>query len=199
MKQQVLIIHGGTTFSSYGNYLEYLKAYVLKPEKLKYTLAWKDSLAADLGDDYEVLSPRMPNGTNAQYTEWSIWFEKIIPLLNNNVILIGHSLGGIFLAKYLSENKFPKTIKAVILVSAPYEELEDEELGSFTLTKSLIGLNDQTNKIILIQSKDDIVVPLDHVYKYNEESPKSEVILFDDKGHFKLEHFPELVETIKGL
>jgi predicted alpha/beta hydrolase family esterase len=199
MKQQILIIHGGTTFSSYENYIEYLKAYVLKPEKLKYSLAWKDSLAADLGDDYEVLTPRLPNGTNAQYTEWLIWFEKIIPLLNNNVILIGHSLGGIFLAKYLSENKFPKSIKAVIFVSAPYEELEDEELGSFTLTKSLIGLNNQVKKIILIHSKDDLVVPLEHVYKYNKDLQNSEVVLFDDKGHFKLEHFPELVKIIKTI
>src|SRR5680860_1379722 len=124
MKQQVLIIHGGTTFSSCKEYINSMKAIVLELEKLKYRLDWKDSITADLGDDYEVLVPRMPNGNNAQYIEWSIWLEHIIPLLKNEAILVGHSLGGIFLAKYLSENVIPKKIKAVILISAPYKEIK---------------------------------------------------------------------------
>ncbi len=64
----------------------------------------------------------MPNKTNAQFEEWKIWFEKFIPFLNDGVILVGHSLGGVFLAKYLSENKFPKKIGGVFLVSAVYEK-----------------------------------------------------------------------------
>jgi hypothetical protein len=50
----------------------------------------------------------MPNPMNARYNEWKILFKKIVLLLDDNVILIGHSLGAIFLVKYLSENKFPK-------------------------------------------------------------------------------------------
>jgi len=199
MKQQVLVIHGGTTFSSYKNYIDSMKSVVLELDKLKYRLDWKSSITADLGEDYEVLVPRMPNTTNAKYSEWSIWFEKIIPLLKNNMILVGHSLGGIFLAKYLSENEMPKKIRATVLVAAPYEELESEELASFSLPKSLSRFNDQVKKILLIQSKDDVVVPLDHVYKYQNDLPNSKVILLDDMGHFKQEHFPELVALIKNL
>jgi len=199
MKQQVLIIHGGTTFSSYDKYISSIKAVVLEPEKLKYRLDWKDSITADLGGGYEVLVPRMPNGTNAQYLEWSIWFEHIVPLLKKDTILVGHSLGGIFLAKYLSEKIVPIKIKAVILISAPYEGLELEELASFALLGPLSKFNKQANKIVLIHSKDDIVVPLDHVYKYSKDLSNSNIMLFNNKGHFKLEHFPELVDLIKNL
>jgi len=199
MKQQVLIIHGGTTFSSYNKYISSMKAIILEPEKLKYRLDWKDSITADLGGEYEVLVPKMPNGSNAQYKEWSIWFGHIVTLLKNNTILVGHSLGGIFLAKYLSEKKVPIIIKAVILISAPYEGLESEELASFVLSGSLSKFNKQANKIVLIHSKDDVVVPLDHVYKYNKELSNSNIVLFNNKGHFKQEHFPELVNLIKNL
>ena len=50
---------------------------------------------------------RLQYRTNARYEEWKIWFERMIPFLNDNVILVGHSLGGIFFVKYLSENLLP--------------------------------------------------------------------------------------------
>lgn len=199
MKQQVLVIHGGTTFSSYKKYIDGMKALTFKLEKLKYRLDWKDTITADLGEDYEVLAPRFPNGSNAKYKEWSIWFEHIIPILKNNTILVGHSLGGIFLTKYLSQHIIPKKIKAVILVSAPFKKLEFEEVASFTLPKSLKKLNEQAKKIILIHSKDDEVVPVSHVRQLNRSLKNSSVILFDDRGHFKQEHFPELVQLIRTL
>ncbi|NTW61944.1 alpha/beta fold hydrolase [Candidatus Saccharibacteria bacterium] len=199
MTQQVIAIHGGVTFSSYKKYIDGLKSIVLEREKLKYKREWKDYITEDLGGKYEVLLPRMPNPVNAKYIEWSMWFEKVIPLLKNNSILIGHSLGGVFLAKYLSQNVLPKKIKALILIAAPFKELESEELASFCLPKSLTKLSKQVKNIILFQSEDDEVVPLDHVYMYNKELPNSKVVLFKDKGHFKQEHFPELVDIIKNL
>ena len=61
-----------------------------------------------LGGGYEVLIPQMPNSQNARYSEWKILFEKIISILDDEIILIGHSLGGIFLVKYFSENDYAK-------------------------------------------------------------------------------------------
>lgn len=39
----------------------------------------------------------MPNSNNAHYQEWKIIFDKIVTLLDEDVIFISHSLGGIFL------------------------------------------------------------------------------------------------------
>ncbi len=105
MKEQILIINGGNTFPSYGDYISHLKTKELNLERLKPIKDWKDSFQEDLGENYEVFIPKMPNITNARFEEWKIWFEKIINKLNENSILIGHSLGGIFLAKYFEENK----------------------------------------------------------------------------------------------
>jgi len=107
MKKQVVVIRGGNTFETRKAYVAYLKRYKLDIQKLKRG-DWKDSLNKDLGKTFEVILPRMPNASDARYEEWKIFFNKLRPFLRSGVILIGHSLGGTFLAKYLSQNRFPK-------------------------------------------------------------------------------------------
>ena len=198
MKKQVLVIHGGNAFEKYEEYLSYLKNKEVTIEKITRN-DWKDSLGKALGDEYQVLAPRMPNGQNARYSEWKIWFEKIVPLLDEPVILIGHSMGGIFLAKYLSENVLPKKITATFLVAAPYNAEMGESLVDFALTRDLTKLNEQVGKIFLYQSKDDPVVPFSHVEKYHKELPNATLRIFEDKQHFNQPELPELVEDIKSL
>jgi len=160
---------------------------------------WRYSLDVNLGKNYQLLVPKMPNSNNAVYYEWKIWFEKMNPFIKNNVILIGHSLGGIFLAKYLSENKYKKKIKALILVAAPFDDCEKESLRSFTLPKSLDKLSNQCKDIYLIFSKDDPVVPIKEIKKYESVLPHSKLIIFRSKNHFIQDDFPELVKIIKNL
>jgi len=117
MKKQVIFIHGGETFDTYDEYIEYLKNTEFDPDKFKVK-RWKDSLEENLGGGFQVIAPVMPSKYNSKYNEWEIWFKKTFPFLENDIVLIGHSLGGIFVAKYLSENKFPKKILATYLIAA---------------------------------------------------------------------------------
>ena len=107
MKKQVVVIHGGTTFDTHEEYISFLKNREASIEKFKTQKDWKNSLEKELGTDFEIFVPRMPNGTDARFEEWKIWLERMIPFLDDDVILVGHSLGGIFLAKYLAKNLFP--------------------------------------------------------------------------------------------
>ena len=95
MKQQILVIHGGNAFDTYAEYLDNLKIKEVTLEKIR-ARDWKRTLADKLGQDYDVISPMMPNGQNAKYIEWKIWFEKIFSLFDDGAILIGHSLGASF-------------------------------------------------------------------------------------------------------
>ena len=97
MKKQVVVIHGGTAFEKYDDYLNYLRAKEVTLEGL-VSKGWKMRLGDDLGSGYQVISPQMPNAQNARYAEWKIWFEKIIPLLNETVILVLFSGNSIILA-----------------------------------------------------------------------------------------------------
>ncbi|MDP1718922.1 MAG: alpha/beta hydrolase [bacterium] len=201
MKHQVLVIHGGDTFKTYEEYLEFLKAWQINPEDIrKQKKDWKDTLNEELGGDFEVILPKMPNKLNAKYLEWKIWLEKFIPYLESEIILIGHSLGGIFLAKYLSESKFPKKILATFLVSAPYDDKDyADSLADFQLPENLNLLSEQGGKIFLFHSQDDPYVPFSDLQKFQKGLNGATSKVFTDRGHFNQEKFPELVETIKSI
>jgi len=200
MKKQILIIHGGMTYDSYKEYISSLKNREVDESNFKLKTDWKNSIEKKLGEAFEVFVPRMPNGSDAKYKEWEIWFNRVIPFIKNNVILVGHSLGGIFLAKYLSQNIYTKKIKALILVAAPFTaEGTGESLGDFVLPNSLKKLENQVSNIYLFQSKDDPVVPYEQVNKYKEVLPDSKIITLEDRKHFNQESFPELIRLIKNI
>jgi uncharacterized protein len=198
MKKQVVVIHGGDTFETYEQYLNFLRDYEIDIERYKTEKNdWKPWLRWALGVEYEIILPTMPNKTNARFEEWKIWFDKLVPYFQDEVILVGHSLGGSFLAKYLSENKFSKTIKAVFLISAVYDR-DSERYGllSFALSDKL---DLQTENIYLYHSKDDPVVPFSALDNFSKALPGAHSRTLDNRGHINQEEFPELVEDIRSI
>lgn len=192
-KKQVLVIHGGETFETYDEYMQYLRDYPLERIlKKTETRRWKDRLQDDLGGSYDVFSPMMPNMRNAKYEEWKIWIEKYVPILRNDIILIGHSLGAIFLAKYLSENDFPVRVVQSHLVAGPYQCR-----GWDALSESLEKIEQQVKKIYIYHSTDDPVVDFADAQKFHKALPSAELITFDHRGHFLDEYFPELLTHVK--
>jgi predicted alpha/beta hydrolase family esterase len=198
---QLWAIHGGGAFGSREAYLAALKAREVSLEDLKGR-DWKNTLSEELGKSFEVYAPRMPNSNSAKYEEWKIWFEKFIPLMSDDVVLLGHSLGGIFLAKYLSTENFPKKIRAVFLVAAPFDtdnEGRGEKLPEFAIYGPLAKLAEQGGEIHLYHSKDDQIVNFGELAKYEAQLPKSKVHVFEDRGHFNQEYFPEIIADIKKV
>lgn len=196
MKQQVFVIHGGNASPTYEEYLEYLRGKTVSLEGL-ISKDWKHFLQERLGEGFAVYQPSMPNRQYARYSEWKLWFEKFVPFMEDGVILVGHSLGGIFLAKYLAEETFTKQPRAVLLVAAPHNRGE-EPMTDFVLPESLKQFADQCKHIVLYQSEDDQIVPFPAVLGYQKELPEAKVVIFKDRGHFIDETFPELVEEIKS-
>lgn len=201
MKQQVVYIHGGDTFPTYEEYLNFLRAYTINFERVAGTRKkWADVLQERLGEDFEVIAPIMPSKYNARYVEWKIWFEKFLPFLRDGVIITGGSLGGIFVAKYLSENNFPVRIKGTILSAAPYDDSNSPySLVDFVLPESLTLLEQQGGALYLLHSKDDPIVNFGDLAKYVHKLPMAHALVFEDRGHFAQEEFPEFVELVKSI
>lgn len=200
MKKQVIVIHGGDAFNTYEEYTSFLKNFQIDLEKYRSErIGWKRNLGKKLGGHYEVILPDMPNKMNARYAEWKIWFEKLIPYLNPEVILVGHSMGGVFLAKYLAEEKFPKQILATFLIAAPYDMDGGRPIVEFTLPHSLNQFEDQGGKMFLYHSKDDPLVNFTEFEKYQKSLRSVVSRAFTDRGHFNQETLPEIIEDIKNL
>ena len=193
------MIHGGMTFKNQKDYLHFLKTREISIEK---KVKWSgDNFDKELDRNFEIIKPSMPLPDNAKYGDWKIHFERYFPYLKNNIILIGMSLGGIFLAKYLSENKFPKNILSTYLVCPPFDDtLNGEDLvGGFKLKSDLFLLEKNSKKLYLLFSKDDDIVPVSHAKKYKSKLKNAKIIFYKSKdGHFKVSKFPEIIKMIKN-
>ncbi len=198
-KTQVFFIHGGMTFKNYRDYWRYLSTREVLAQK---RARWTDGyLEKNLGSHCEIIRPRMPLSDNAKYKEWKLAFERYFSLLRNNIILVGCSLGGIFLAKYLSENKFPKKILSTYLVCAPFDNsLPEEDLvGGFKLKSDLSLLEKNSPRLNLLFAQKDDVVPVYHAQKYAAKLKQANIVIYKHiKGHFKMAEFPEIIKMIKA-
>ena len=127
-------------------------------------------------------------------------FENYLPLLKGKYVLVGGSLGGIFLARYLSENKLPRKAHSVYLVCPPFDDTMPgyHMVHGFELKRDLSLIEKNCKNLHLLFSRDDDVVPVAHAEKYRAKLSNAQITIFKSKnGHFMIEHFPEIVKMIK--
>ena len=198
MKKQVLLVHGGDTFPSHEEYVAFLHSYVIEDLDKYRKKHWKDGLASNLGDEYDLIAPTFPNKYNCKYSEWSIWMEKILALLDDQVIFIGVSMGAVFLAKYINEHRLSNRVSKLILVAGPYnnEQTKYEYIGDFAISGDLPELAALGERVVVYYSTDDPVVPATELEKYRQSLPNAKYCIMSDRGHFGGEEFPEIATEI---
>lgn len=78
------------------------------------------SLQEALGSAYEVRYPRMVNEDSPEYDEWNAQITSELAALDDEVILVGHSVGGSVLLKHLSEGQREKPAAGLFVIAAPF-------------------------------------------------------------------------------
>lgn len=180
----LVIIKGGESFNSEEEYLATIQTWDVRFFEDK--TGWKTTFFRELSKKFRVLIPDMPCPGNARYSEWKMFFEKFAPELDpDTTVYVGHSLGGIFLAKYFSENGMGA--RSLHLVAAPFEKC-----GTFELVEDASNMSKNVSDIHLWHSKDDPVVDFADLAKYQSRLPKAEAHVFEDRKHFNGERFDEL-------
>lgn len=199
---QVVYIHGGTITRNKDEFHQGLREREYNPHIKRDH--WREHAAQELGDDFDFFRLKMPNKEWYDYTAWSIWFEKTFDYLTGDkFVLIGESMGGLFVAKYLSENKFPKNIDQLHFIAPVFDrytllrEPMDPEIAIDT--EKLPIINDLADDIFLYHSTDDPAVSPEEGKKYLDYLPKAQYQEFADRGHFFVTEFPELIDNIKKL
>lgn len=199
-KQQVVLIHGGDTYDTYEEYLADLTESKQDADDFMddQERRWRDRMHEVLGAGYEVFNPEMPNWMNAKYELWKIWFEKMLEYVHDGAIYVGHSLGGIFLAKYFAEK--PMRIPgAIFLVSAPFAQRGEKGMADFILPDDLSKLVALGPKVHLYHSEDDPIVSFEDFEKYKKLLPTASARAFKKGGHFITTDFPELVAELRAI
>jgi uncharacterized protein len=196
----VIAIHGGHMYPTEDAYLETLRTKEVDLERLRPKISWLNTIDTALGKGFDVFTPKMPSSDNAQYAHWESWFSRIMAALDRPVVLVGHSLGAMFLVKYLSEQETKHHIQGLLLVSGRYDDPDSiYERTSFTLQGDVSTLTKKSDRVIFFHSTDDVVVPYESFERFRTAVPDADFLAFEGRGHFLDSTFPELVSVIKEV
>src|SRR3954471_24411992 len=77
-----------------------------------------ESLRSELGPTYEIRYPRMPNEGDPSYATWKAALERELAVLDDGVIIVGHSMGGTILINALAEHPPERRVGAILLIAA---------------------------------------------------------------------------------
>jgi uncharacterized protein len=111
------------------------------------------------GMGYEVHTPQMPGGYFPKKTEWL----KIVGdfKIDENWILIGHSLGGVTILKYLEDTD--KKIAEAILIATPFEPMKFNPISNFFGEGfNWAKIKNNSLKFEVLNESNDPVVPVEH-------------------------------------
>jgi hypothetical protein len=79
-----------------------------------------DSLERELGPDYTVRYPRMPNEADPTYAGWKAALKREFAGLDDGAILSGHSIGGTILIRTIADEPPKQAIGGIFLIAAPF-------------------------------------------------------------------------------
>jgi hypothetical protein len=142
-------------------------------------------------------TPELPKPYKPAYEDWKEVFERFP--IGEETILVGHSCGAGFLARWLSEN--PVKVGAVALV-APWMDPHGELPGFFDFAIDPNVLDRAERMTIFISNDDDEEMHL-AVDQLAKAWPGANVMRMEGKGHFTLKdmgtrEFPELRDALLG-
>lgn len=191
-KSNIIIIHGGNSYNDDQEYEKFLSSKDIWYRSGNNTSDWKQNFTNFFINITDIKQPIMPSKDNAKFEQWKIVFEKLLTEINEDTILIGHSLGGAFLAVYFSQYAHLKSIKVkqIHLVAPDFKE------GNFVFNpeeKFLDNIKKSTKELHLWQSDDDPALAYTNGLEYRKyEEVFTQMHIFTNLGHFNSSSFTQL-------
>jgi predicted alpha/beta hydrolase family esterase len=149
--------------------------------------------------DVHAIAPEMPNSFYPEYKIWKKEFERYE--IDEETALVGHSCGGGFLVRWLSEH--PEARVGNVVLVAPWMGIRpDQEFDAtffgFTINPNIAA---QTKKLVIFGSSNDVSEIKDSIQLLREKLNNVMYREFEKFGHFTLrgmgtEEFPELVAEV---
>jgi predicted alpha/beta hydrolase family esterase len=157
------------------------------------------AIETELSHEYEIRYPIIDNPNAPTYETWNKLFNSVFKKNTEPLILVGHSLGGSMLLKYLSEEKADVSIAGLFLISIPLWGEEGWEVEEFVLPEKFEAKLRHISNVYLYHSKYDEIVPFEHLNFYRNAFPYATVRELSGKDHAFTGGLPDLVLDIKNI
>jgi hypothetical protein len=184
MKQQILFIQGGGA----GAHQADARLVV--------------SLRRALGTSYEVRFPKMPAEGDPDYQRWKPRLTEELAALGNRSILVGHSLGGSFLLKYLVEEGIKQSVVGIFLIATPFwggAGWHYEGFERVALPADFAAKLPPAAPVFLYHGRDDEIVPFAHLALYAAKLPHATRRAIEGRGHQFGDDLSEVAADIMSL
>ena len=156
-----------------------------------------DSLQKALGQGYRVRYPRLPNEDDPQYDAWKTVIEASLAETVGEIALVGHSLGAFMLLRSLAETKPPADLVGLFLIATPFvSETEGWRFPDMAPPKSFAEKLAAV-PVFLYHSRDDEVVPFEHLALYRAKLPRATTRVFEGRGHQFRNDLGEVADDIR--
>lgn len=156
-------------------------------------------LRRSLQNDFEIFCPVIEDPEAPSYDMWKRMLDSEFSSLDGEIILIGHSLGGSMLLKYLSEEQTELQIAGLFLISTPCWGKGGWSVDEFKLRTNFDAQLPEIPTIHLFHSTDDPIVPFEHLEFYKNSFPDASVYEISGDDHVFANGLPKVVEGIKSL
>jgi predicted alpha/beta hydrolase family esterase len=158
-----------------------------------------ESLERELGPDYEISYPRMPDENSPKFARWKAALRKELQKLDDGAILVGHSIGATILVHTLAE-KPPKPAPAgVFLVSMPYIGNEGWQSDDIKPEPNLGEKLPAQTHVYIYQGSADETVPPEHAELNGKAIPQASVRRLSGRDHQLDNNMSEVAADIREL
>ena len=134
-----------------------------------------ESLKRELGSDYEIRYPQMPNEDDPRYAEWKETLDEELAGLDERAIVVGHSLGGAVLVNALAQQPAVRKVGAIFLIAAPFIGDGGWSSDDLRSPNDLGARLPQNVPVHIYHGLDDETAPPSHAELYARAVPQARV------------------------
>lgn len=164
---------------------------------------WDDklvvSLQRELGSEYEVRYPRMPNEDDPSSETWGPAIRSEVAVLPNRAVVVAHSVGATLLVRALVDQRPRQDLEAIILISAPFVGAGGWPAGEFEFPWDLGARLPQAPQVHVIHGLDDQTVPPAHAELYTHVIAQAQLHLLPGRNHQLNDDLSEVAALIARL
>ncbi|PIQ67477.1 hypothetical protein COY25_03910 [Candidatus Uhrbacteria bacterium CG_4_10_14_0_2_um_filter_41_7] len=148
---------------------------------------------------HQVVLPNYINASTPDRDEWTKFLVDEVGALDENTIIVSHSIGAVLALRLLEAAEAYSTPKGMVLISAPWM-IGSEEFRHFFLSELDFDVLAWRAKFFkILHAKDDKVIPFDHAKKYAQVLHGELIEGSVGAGHYKGDKYPEILDLVKRV
>jgi predicted alpha/beta hydrolase family esterase len=156
-------------------------------------------LGAELGADYQIHYPRMPNEDDPVEKAWWQRIDEELTAMGAGAVLVGHSAGAATLLTFLAQSDFRHEAAGIFIIAAPFFGEGGWNCGDGGVPKDLGARLPRGVPLFLYHGSADEIVPFAHVDLFAKMLPQAVIRRLKGRNHQLNDDLSDVANDIRQL